>query len=408
MEQSIKEKTATDNHGERATNTFDLEVVNINDTPLEINLSNSSINENSSNGTIIGNLSTLDPDVGDTHSYTLINNADGRFTLDGNKLLVAQGNRLDFEAIKNHLIEIKTTDAVGLSFTTNLTISLKDLNEAPITINDQVTANSSKAKIISIESLLSNDRDPEGNPLSLVSVDNATNGKVSLDNNNIIFTPNGTSSKGNFEYSVSDGVLTSTAAVTVDVGITEIGSKLNDSLIGTPGDDSIQGNSGNDTLNGSNGDDTLDGAKDNDLLLGGESVDYLIGGRGTDTLDGAKDNDYLSGGSGNDILTGGKGKDSFVFNSSNQGVDTITDFSVKDDTLVFSAAGFGGNLVAGKVSSQMFTLGNAATSSSHRFIYNVGSGDLFYDSDGIGGNEQIRIAQLDSGLSLGSDDLLVG
>jgi hypothetical protein len=64
-------------------------------------ISNSSINENSSNGTIIGNLSTLDPDVGDTDSYTLINNADGRFTLDRNKLLVAASNRLDFETNKN-------------------------------------------------------------------------------------------------------------------------------------------------------------------------------------------------------------------------------------------------------------------------------------------------------------------
>jgi hypothetical protein len=54
----------------------------------------------SSNGTIIGNLSTLDPDVGNAHSYTLINNADGRFILDGNKLLVAAGNRLDFETNK--------------------------------------------------------------------------------------------------------------------------------------------------------------------------------------------------------------------------------------------------------------------------------------------------------------------
>ncbi|NJL53395.1 MAG: hypothetical protein HC930_16720 [Hydrococcus sp. SU_1_0] len=50
----------------------------------------------------------------------------------------------------------------------------------------------------------------------------------------------------------------------------------------------------------------------------------------------------------------------------------------------------------------------AATSSDHRFIYQVGRADLFYDKDGIGSNEQIKLAQLDSGLSLGSDNLLVG
>lgn len=53
-------------------------------------------------------------------------------------------------------------------------------------------------------------------------------------------------------------------------------------------------------------------------------------------------------------------------------------------------------------------MGTAASSSSHRFIYDAGSGDLFYDSDGIGVNEQIKIAHLASGLSLGSADLFVG
>ena len=67
-----------------------------NDTPLDINLSNLYIDENSSNGTIIGSLSTLDSDLGDSFSYTLLNNADGRFILNNNNLQVAAGNLLDF------------------------------------------------------------------------------------------------------------------------------------------------------------------------------------------------------------------------------------------------------------------------------------------------------------------------
>ncbi|NJO98890.1 MAG: tandem-95 repeat protein [Pleurocapsa sp. CRU_1_2] len=525
--------TATDNDGETATDIFELEVINVNDTPLDINLSNLYIDENSSNGTIIGSLSTLDPDLGDSFSYTLLNNADGRFILNNNNLQVAAGNLLDFETNSSHLIEIQTTDTQGLSITKNFTLLLNDLNEAPITTNDRVTANSSNAKIISIESLLSNDRDPEGNPLSLVSIGNATGGTISLDGDSIIFTPNSTSNIGNFEYSVSDGVFTSTATVAIDVGGTQIGGKRSDTLNGTPGDDLIYGDSGNDTLNGGLGNDTLDGGKDNDLLLGGEGTDYLMGnsgldtldggnggdiyfadhneldiysdtgnygidvikatgrkdfdlqlgltfnqdngieqidgtaiskkfeildggkndnvwdfsdvellnvdlidgkkgndliigsagsdliygdsgndtlngGLGNDTLDGGKDNDYLSGGIGDDTLSGGKGFDSFVFNSPNEGIDTITDFSVKDDTLVFSAAGFGGNLTVGMVKDEMFTIGTTATTEQHRFVYDVSSGDFFYDSDGTGENERIKIAQLDSGLSLGNDDLFVG
>ena len=195
--------TATDNNGETATDIFELEVINVNDTPLDINLSNLYIDENSSNGTIIGSLSTLDPDLGDSFSYTLLNNADGRFILNNNNLQVAAGNLLDFETNGSHQIEIQTTDTQGLSITKNFTLLLNDLNEAPITTNDRVTANSSNAKIISIESLLSNDRDPEGNPLSLVSIGNATGGTISLDGDSIVFTPNGTSDIGNLNTALA-------------------------------------------------------------------------------------------------------------------------------------------------------------------------------------------------------------
>ncbi|MBE9171371.1 tandem-95 repeat protein, partial [Pleurocapsales cyanobacterium LEGE 06147] len=409
------EITATDNDGEAATDIFNLEVINVNDIPLDLELSNISIDENSSNGTIIGNLSTLDPDVGDTHSYTLLNNADGRFILDGNKLLVASGNLLDFEVNSTHLIEVQTTDAEGLSITKNFTLLLKDINEAPVPINDSVTANSSRAKIIPIASLLANDSDPEGTPLSLMAVGNGINGTVSLDNGNVIFTPDtGFDGTASFEYTVSDGVLSETATVTVEVGVTQNGTNKNNTFDGTLGDDlyhglngndTVRGDAGDDRLFGNNGNDTLNGGLGNDTLFGNNGEDQLFGDAGDDWLFGDNGNDTLIGGTGNDTLTGGRGADRFIFNSPHEGVDTITDFSVNNDTLVFSAAGFGGDLVPGRLSSQRFTLGVAATTEFHRFIYDGRSGDLFYDSDGIGDNEQVRIAQLGSGLNLSNNDL---
>ncbi len=75
----------------------------------------------------------------------------------------------------------------------------------------------------------------------------------------------------------------------------------------------------------------------------------------------------------------------------------------KDDTLIFSATGFSEDLVAGAVSNHIFNLGTAATSEQHRFIYDGSSVYLFYDSDGTGDNEQVRIALLDSGLNLGNE-----
>ncbi|MEM1172991.1 MAG: DUF4347 domain-containing protein, partial [Cyanobacteria bacterium P01_H01_bin.35] len=57
-----------------------------NNPPTEIQLDNNAIAENSNNGTVVGTLTTTDSDVDDTHTYTLLNDADGRFVVDGNRI----------------------------------------------------------------------------------------------------------------------------------------------------------------------------------------------------------------------------------------------------------------------------------------------------------------------------------
>jgi hypothetical protein len=250
--------TATDKAGESANSNFNLRIVNVNDSPLDINLSNSLINENSKTGKVIGNLSTLDPDLGDTHTYSLINDADGRFILDGKKLLVAANNRLDFETNRNHLIEVKTTDKAGLSVTKNLTINVNDLNERPILTSDTFTSNNSNAKVVTQSYLLSNDKDPENQPLNLIGVSNVTGGTVTSEQDTVIFTPTSNfRGAAYFKYTASDGVNNSTATVRVEVGVTQKGTNRNNTWIGTKGDDVYQGLNGNDVITGEGGDDTL-------------------------------------------------------------------------------------------------------------------------------------------------------
>ena len=155
-----------------------------------------------------------------------------------------------------------------------------------------------------------------------------------------------------------------------------------------------------DLLNGRKGNDSIVGSAIADSLQGESGDDTLAGGDGNDLIDGGNDHDLLSGNGGDDTLTGGKGKDSFVFHNLDEGVDIITDFSVKDDILLFSAISFGDDLMAGVISSEMFVIGTAATDDKHRFIYDDLSGDLFYDRDGNGDDAQVIVAQLGSGLNL--------
>jgi Ca2+-binding RTX toxin-like protein len=63
------------------------------------------------------------------------------------------------------------------------------------------------------------------------------------------------------------------------------------------------------TLKGGAGDDCLIGGWGDDLLVGGKGDDILFGGRGDDTLLGRKGNDILIGGPGCDTLKGGPGCD---------------------------------------------------------------------------------------------------
>ena len=143
------------------------------------------------------------------------------------------------------------------------------------------------------------------------------------------------------------------------------------------------------------------------MIQGGNNDDRIFGNDGNDRLFGDSGNDVLTGGMGSDTLTGGAGADRFMMRNVNEGLDIITDFEVDRDLLVFSASGFVGVDAVGMVTNQMFSLGTTATSNEHRFIYNSASGDLFYDSDGVGNTEQVKLAQLDVSLSITSSNFEV-
>ena len=54
----------------------------------------------------IGTLSATDPTAGDTFTYTLLNNAGGRFSINGNQLVVANGATLDYETATSHSVTV--------------------------------------------------------------------------------------------------------------------------------------------------------------------------------------------------------------------------------------------------------------------------------------------------------------
>ena len=104
---------------------------------------------------------------------------------------------------------------------------------------------------ISGQDLLSNDSDPDGDPLTIVSVTNGANGAVVLNpDGSVTYTPNTDFfGQDSFQYTVSDGNgRTDTASVTVTIGGTpDTPFAGDDARILSPGEASIINVLGNDT-----------------------------------------------------------------------------------------------------------------------------------------------------------------
>ncbi len=160
---------ATDAGGLTFDKTFTISVTNVNEAPTEIALSNSSVPENSATGTVVGNLSAADPDAGDSHTFSLIDSAGGRFKIVGNQVQVDNGSLLNLEANTRHNITVRATDAGGLTFDKTLTINVI----GPPAVIDAVSGGGQSAVVATSsygEPLVVRVTDQAGQPLAGVGV----------------------------------------------------------------------------------------------------------------------------------------------------------------------------------------------------------------------------------------------
>jgi len=115
----------TDNRGLTYDKAFTVNLTNVNEAPTDLTLTGGTIAENSANGTVVGTMQGTDPDAGSVLTYSLTNNAGGKFVIDASTgvITVAQGAVLDFETTPKITISGKVTDQGGLSFDLGFNIS---------------------------------------------------------------------------------------------------------------------------------------------------------------------------------------------------------------------------------------------------------------------------------------------
>ena len=116
-----------------------ISVVNVNEDPLDINLSPSNVDENSANGRYVGTFSTIDTDVltDFVFNYQLVSGAgdthNSSFAIVNGNLEVA--GPIDFETTPTMSIRVRTTDLGGLFYEEILTIDINNVNETTTQIN---------------------------------------------------------------------------------------------------------------------------------------------------------------------------------------------------------------------------------------------------------------------------------
>ncbi len=125
---SIRVKT-TDQGGLSFEQVLTITVNNVNESPTDLAISATTVNENVPANSVIGTLTTTDPDAGNTFTYRLVagisDTDNAAFSIVGNQLQIH--NSPDFEAKNSYSVRVKTTDQDGLGFEKVLTITVNDL-----------------------------------------------------------------------------------------------------------------------------------------------------------------------------------------------------------------------------------------------------------------------------------------
>jgi len=123
----------SDQFGHFSVHTVTVDVLNVNDPPSTITLSNRVVSELAPVGQIYGLLEAVDEDEGDQLTYRLDHSPSGVFKIEGNHLVVASS--LNYENTVNiYNISITCSDGIAETEPTWFVIEIDDAYESPINI----------------------------------------------------------------------------------------------------------------------------------------------------------------------------------------------------------------------------------------------------------------------------------
>lgn len=131
--------------------------------PEDIILSSNSIDENMPVDTVVGTLTTLDPGVGDTFTYSLVagegDTDNDSFNISGDQLRSSE--IFNYEEKSSYSIRIQTMDQVGLKYQESFIIEVLDVDDPPVAIDQTVSTMQNEQVSITLTG-----SDEDGDPLT--------------------------------------------------------------------------------------------------------------------------------------------------------------------------------------------------------------------------------------------------
>ncbi|MDO9042316.1 MAG: choice-of-anchor D domain-containing protein [Desulfocapsaceae bacterium] len=128
--------TLSINNDDSGENPYDFAIqgIGLNSAPTDIALSASAIDENVAANSTVGTLSSIDPDAGNTFTYSLVTGTgdtdNASFNISGSSLRITSSP--NFEAKSSYSVRVRTSDQGSLTFEKAFTITINNVNEAPV------------------------------------------------------------------------------------------------------------------------------------------------------------------------------------------------------------------------------------------------------------------------------------
>lgn len=181
------------------------------------------IDENSSNGTVIGTIIASDPDIEDTVTYEITSgNGSGAFAINSitGVITVLDGSQLNYEVTTNYNLTVTVSDETSSSESI-VVINVNDINEAPIASDGTFSVASDAANGTVVCTIAASDPDSGdilafsitgGNTGSSFAVNPGTGELTVADNSSFI-----AGAQYILTIDVSDGSLSDIATITINI-----------------------------------------------------------------------------------------------------------------------------------------------------------------------------------------------